>query len=346
MGAAAPNVDIFLNGKEIPDADFISYIVERDVNQPDMATVVISNQNDIYSPDLKIGGEIEVKVGRDSKSIFKGELMGAEAIYQGGETTRLVLRGIGAMHKLLKIRKSITYTNLSDQDIIARAIKDAELTLEYKHEKTITYAHVYQHNLTTLEFIRTRAARMGCHMWCVDKQLFVKQPDFSKTSALKLSVDEHGNLRAFRPRISTASVFKKVTVKGWNPETKEPIIGSATAQDSKLGKENAVTASGGHGKEETFTVDHPIASKEEADALAKARLTDHNLTFMTGEAEMAGNADVELGDVIEITANASGVDPFNGKYYVMGITHRHTMPKSKDGGFVTILKLARDAWKA
>jgi len=27
----------------------------------------------------------------------------------------------------------------------------------------------------------------------------------------------------------------------------------------------------------------------------------------------------------------------------MGITHRHTLPKGKEGGFVTILKLARDA---
>jgi hypothetical protein len=71
--------------------------------------------------------------------------------------------------------------------------------------------------------------------------------------------------------------------------------------------------------------------------------------FITGEAECAGNADCDLGTVVEITANAhpkSGADdPFNGKYYVMGLTHRHTLPKGPDGGFVTILKLARDAQK-
>jgi len=26
------------------------------------------------------------------------------------------------------------------------------------------------------------------------------------------------------------------------------------------------------------------------------------------------------------------------------VTHRHTMPKNKDGGYVSIVKLARDAW--
>ena len=49
---------------------------------------------------------------------------------------------------------------------------------------------------------------------------------------------------------------------------------------------------------------------------------------------------------IEIQANANeSSDPFNGDYYVAGITHRHTMPKSKEGGFVTIVKFMRDAWK-
>jgi hypothetical protein len=53
-----------------------------------------------------------------------------------------------------------------------------------------------------------------------------------------------------------------------------------------------------------------------------------------------------MGKSIEIEANAmDAADPFNGNYYVAGITHRHTLPKGKDGGFVTIVKFMRDAWK-
>jgi phage protein D len=344
MGAAAPNVDVMLNGNPIPDADFISYIVERDMNQPDMAAVVLTNQNDIYSPDIKIGAELEIKVGDAPKSIFKGEVLGAEASYKGGETTKLLIRGVNKMHRLLRMRKSITFADKSDQQIISQVCNDAGLTLDWQHDKSITYKHVYQHNLTDLEFIRMRAARMGCHVWCVDTKLCVQQPNLRETSGVKLSVDEEGNLRAFSPRISSAVVVKKVTVRGWNPETKELITGDASAEDSPLGDENAVTACGDLGKEETFTVDHPIWSKEEADALAKARLVELNLSFLTGELECAGNPDITLGKVIEVTANANAKDPFNGRYFVMGVTHRHTMPKGKDGGYVTIVKLARDAW--
>ncbi|MBA2543056.1 MAG: phage late control D family protein [Deltaproteobacteria bacterium] len=347
-GVAAPNVDIILDGTEVKDHDFISYIVERDINQPDVASVILANQNDIYTPKCKIGGTLEIKVGTDSKQVYVGEILGVEPIYRGGETTKILIRSINKMHRLIRKRKSMTFTDKNDQQILDQVVKDAGLTLEWKHDTNITYKHVYQHNLNGLEFVRQRAARLGAHVWCVDKTLHVKEPDLGQKSGVKLSVDKDGNLRSFMPRMNSSSVLNKVTVKGWDPEKKELITGEATAQNSPLGGKNAVAAcSTIGGNEETFTCDHPIWSKQEADALAKARLRDLNLQFITGEAECAGNADLELGKSVEIEANArEGNDPFNGDYYVMGITHRHTLPKGKDGGFVTILKLARDAQKA
>jgi phage protein D len=345
MVAAAPIVEISIGGSPVESDDFLSYIVERDMFQPDMAAVVLSNQNDIYIPNLKVTGEIEIKVGTQQQSIFKGEVTGVEGAWRGGEPTRVLIRAMNKMYKLKSLRKSLTFTDKNDQQILSQVVKDAELQLEWKHEKSITYKHVYQHNLSALEFVRMRAARMGCHVWCVDKTLHVKEPDFSASSGIRLSCDTSGNLRSFTPRISSANIVKKVTVKGWNPETKELITGTAEAQTSPLGSENAVAASGNHGKEETFQVDMPIWSKEEADVIAKARIRDANLSYLTGEAECAGNPAIDLGKVIEIEANASGDDPFNGKYYVMGVTHKHTMPKGKEGGFATVVKFARDGQK-
>ena len=342
MGAAAPSVTVTIDGEPVKESNFISYVVERDMYQPDMAAVVLSNQNDIYIPNLKVTGTIEIKVGTQQTSIFKGEVTGIEGAWRGGEPTRVCIRAMNKMYKLKSIRKSLTFTDKTDQQILSQVVQDAGLSLEWKHEKSITYKHVYQHNLSALEFVRMRAARMGCHVWCVDTKIMVKEPDFSASSGVKLSADSSGNLRAFTPRISSSAVVKKVTVKGWNPETKELITGEASAQSSPLGSKNAVAASGAHANDDLQNVDQPIWSKEEADALAKARLRDLNLTYLTGEAECAGNPAIDLGKVIEIEANANGSDPFNGKYYVMGVTHKHTMPKGKEGGFATIVKFARD----
>jgi len=348
-GAAAPNVDVLVgpNKEEIRDSDFISYVVDRDMFQPDMAAVTISNQNDIYAGKYEIGQALEIKVGDPAKSVFTGEIVGFEASYKGGEPTKLTIRALNKMHRLLRKRKSVTYAEKTDQAILGELVKDAGLNLTWEHKTSITYKHVYQHNQTDLEFLRTRAARLGCHVWCVGTDLFVKEPKFGP-SKLQLSVDEGGLIRSFTPRINSSAVVKKVTVRGWNPETKELITGDASQDSTALGKENAVDASGTLGKEETFTVDHPIWSAEEAKAIAKARLRDLNLTFMTGEVEYAGNAEIDLGDSIDITANKDNdgdKDPFNGLYYVMGITHRHTIPKGKGGGFVTIFRVARDGQK-
>ena len=344
MPAAAPNVDITISG-EIPDDHLQSYVVERDMFQPDMAAIVLTNQGDIYSTKA-IGDAVEVKVGSSPKSIFKGEIVGLEPIYKGGEKAKIVIRAVNKMHMLLRKRKSLTFMDKTDQQILTQVTGDAGLSLKWKHDKTITYKHVYQHNQTDLEFLRTRAARLGCHVWCVGDDIYVQQPDLSASTGIKLAVDKTGDiqLRAFMPRLSSAGIVKKVTVKGWNPETKELITGEASAKSSPLGSKNAVAGSGKHGQEDTFTVDHPIWSKEEADALAIGRLSDLSLTYITGEAEVTGTADFELGKSVEIEANANNAsDPFNGKYYIMGLTHRHTIPKAKDGGYITILKLARDA---
>jgi hypothetical protein len=205
--------------------------------------------------------------------------------------------------------------------------------------------------MTAMEFVRTRAARMGCHVWCVDTTLHCKQPDLSNDSGIELKISQEvgdgQQLRSFTPRVSSAPINKKMTVKGWNPETKEIIQGEYTAQDSPLGSQNAVAASGEHGDAETFSVDEPIWSKEEADAIAKAKLVDQSLTFMTGEAEAVGDPAFDIGTVIKLTINTETADDtFNGKYYVMGLTHRHIAGgKDKDGGYVTHLRLARDAQK-
>jgi hypothetical protein len=69
---------------------------------------------------------------------------------------------------------------------------------------------------------------------------------------------------------------------------------------------------------------------------------------MTGEVEVVGDPRYDLGKVVKIIASEEDVssnDPFNGNYYIMGITHRYSHTKTKDGGFVTILRVARDAAK-
>jgi len=245
-----PKVTVTCGGTKIDESDFQSFVVDRDMFQPDMGAVTVSNQGAKYSR-IKVGDDLEIKVGESQTSIYKGAVIGLEPVYTGGSTTRVTIRAMNKFHNLLRKRKSITFADKNDEQILNQVVKEAGLTLEFKHDKPPDpYKVVYQHNQTDMEFVRTRAARIGCHVWCVDKTLHVKQPDLQSgpVATLKLSESEQkGTIKSFTPRVGSAHVIKKVTVKGWNPETKELITGEATATGSSLGSQGAAAASGDMG---------------------------------------------------------------------------------------------------
>lgn len=346
--AASPDVNIYLQGEEVPDGHLLSYTVDCDMFQPDMAAILLANQSDLYS-DQKVGATVEIKVKEGT--IYQGEIVGIEPMYKGGDKSKILIRAMNKFHRLLRGRKSITFTDKTDEQILKQVVSKAGLALEWKHETSITYKHVYQHNQTDMEFLRTRAARMGCHVWCEDKTVYVKQPELQGKEIAELNVDKASDtttLRSFMPRLNSSNIVKKVTVKGWNPETKELITADATVSGSQLGSQTSVAGSGDLGNEETFMCDMPVWDKAEAVALAKARVQEAGLSYITGTAEAAGSGVFKLGKLVKIVANAKGgSDPFNGKYYIMGVSHRHNNSHAKDdSAYVTVLRLARDAQKA
>jgi uncharacterized protein len=346
VSSGSVKVEVKLNGKPVTTGNFQSFVVERDVNQPDMCAVVLANQGSHYTTQYKVTDTIEISVS--DKSIYKGEVVGIEPQFKGGGKTTVLFRGMNKLHQLIRKRKSVTFTEKKEKDILSQVLGDSGLSIDWKHEKAdgITYKHVYQHNQSDLEFLRTRAGRIGAHVWCVDSKVSVKFPDLQQDSGIKLDLDGAGGLglKHFSPRLSSAPIVNKVTVKGWNPETKELMTATATVSGSKLGSKTASSASGNHGGEETFTVDHPIWSQEEAKAIAEGRLMELSLGYITGEAECMGSADLDLGKVVSIdVSDKEGKDPFSGKYYVMGITHRYSAQVGNRDGFTSVLRLARDA---
>lgn len=348
MASGAIKFEIKIKGNPISNGNFHSFVVERDVNQPDMCAVVLANQGSFYTSQYKVTDDIEITVNGTDK-IYEGQVVGIEPHFKGGGKTTVLFRGMNKMHTLIRKRKSVTFTEQAENDILNKVVGDSGLSLEWDHPKAngIQYKHVYQHNQSDLEFLRTRAGRIGAHIWCVGSKINVKYPDLQKDSGLKISLkstEDGVGLKNFTPRLSSAPIVKKVTVKGWNPETKELISATATASGSKLGSKQASSAAGDHGGEETFTVDHPIWSKEEATAIAEGRLMELSLGYITGEAECVGNAKFDLGQVIDVDVDdGEAKDPFTGKYYVMGITHRYSAQTTSKDGFTTVLRLARDA---
>ena len=112
------------------------------------------------------------------------------------------------------------------------------------------------------------------------------------------------NLIEFTPSLSAAAQVSSVTVRGWDPRTKQPISATATVDDLPSGGGDGLTGPGAAtdalGNREDTTVDAPVASVEEASKLAAALLRERAYQFITGTGRIAGLPGLHLRDVLEI----------------------------------------------
>ena len=358
--AAGLNFDVLINEVEVPDEEVLAFVIEQDLNQPDMAVITLRNAGQKHSVACDQGQAVEIKLTDAKKVVFKGSVVGVEPIYRPGGDDKCVVRAYGPLHLLLRGRKSRTFQDQSDKQIVEKIAGEYRLTPKCGSAVNITHKHVYQHNQNDLEFLRTRAARLGYAVWVEGSDLYFDKPktDVDSKIVFKLSDKplEGHHLKTFAPRLSSAGVVKKVVVQGWDPEKKEKITGEASAKDSKLGSTHAGSALKDPFTKDpmtkTFVVDHPIFSTEEAKAIAEARLAEAMLGYITGDAEAFGKPDYKPGIVVTITINPDKADDkFNGMYLVTGCTHRFTRAAGGGGGggkgdgYMTVLRVARDAEK-
>lgn len=353
-------------GGKIPNADVMTIVVDQDLMQPSMCLVTLRNKLNQYNEKFKPGDPVEIKMGGgtrrneggtgsgDKTSIFKGTVIGVESSYKQGGDPKLSVRAFCKLHKLTRGKKSKTYQKQTDQDIASAIAGQNGLSAQCGSTPKIKHEHVYQHNQDDLSFLRSRAARLGYSIWTEGDKMFFDAPKLDEDSGLELILEQQpkggggqDKLKSFHSRMNNSRVLKKVTVRGWDPEKKAEIVGEFQATSSPLGSSPAHSSLGDFGDTETFTTDHPIASVEEAKAIAKAKLMENNMGYLTAEAEAMGNAKLKAGIVVKIKVNFDQAnDRFNGKYLIQGCTHRYSADnKGSDAGYSTYLRLARDAEK-
>jgi len=341
-------------GQDIDDGKLVSFTVEQDLDQPDMAAIQLNNDSHEFTNSINLGDDIEIKVGTDETVIFKGEVVALEGLYKQGGGSRLLVRGFNKLHRLVRGPKSRTYVDKKDSDIASQIAQENGLSADAE-ATSVTHKHVYQHNMTDLAFLRQRAARNGYEVLVDDRTLHFRKPKVGEDSGVELGLndaEQEGLIKTFTPRLSSAQVVSEVEVRAWDPEKKEVIVGKASASSSPLGsKTGASASSGAFGKSVSITVDSPVASVDEATKLAEARLGDLTMGYITGDAMCKGNEKLKAGISIKITVNTEETsDRFNGKYFLLGCTHRYRHSGGAGGGaegagYTTLIRFSRDAEK-
>ncbi|NDJ84541.1 MAG: VgrG-related protein [Chloroflexi bacterium] len=306
----------------------LDLVIDSSMNMPDMVVVTFDDERlELINGDsFPLGGKIEIELSsredpRQTKPVFKGEIVAIEPEFLEGMRAVLVVRGYDKSHRLHRETQTKVWTETKDSDIASTIAGNAGLSAQVD-TTTEVYKHVFQDAQTDMAFLQQRAERIGYEVFVQDEKLYFRKPDPSG-NAVELEWGE--NLISFRPRLTVANQVNEVTVKGWDPLKKEAIVGKATSSKTSpeigLGEWGGSSAQSALSAAKKLQVRHPVQSQADADNVAKAILNDINSGFIEAEGEALGVPDLKAGMLVKVTSIGS---KFSGKYKLTAVRHVYT----------------------
>jgi phage protein D len=365
----APNYQIEVEGEEIDPTtkgDVLQLKVTMEKKNLTSFNLTVNNWDDRnfrfkYSDGdtFFINRRIHIKMGYADRlvSMVRGQITSMSPKFpQSGAPTM----DVGGTDRLFMLKNSkpndgdpLSYTNQADWQIAQAVAARNQLPIDVTQEGPVHELVVQQKDQDDARFLLDRASRIDFDVYMQtdpesggDKLFFVKPKDGRDSQPIRVYRFEWGkSLVSYTPRLKVSDQVSSVTVRGWNPRTKEPIVATATADDLPQTEGSGGngpsaaqdTASGGSGKQE-FIVNAAVISEEEAKRLAVSRLVERAYTYNTGSGQVIGLPDLRPGDNVDLLGLGTR---FSGRYQVEKVEHslgssgymtQFDVKKLRDGG--------------
>jgi phage protein D len=219
--------------------------------------------------------------------------------------------------------------------------KDVSANTERERDRKVPF--VVMNNQYPIVFLMERARRIGYELVIRELPTDPRGGDvifgFGPTSNVERPtyVLEWGKtLISFQPTLRVADQVSKVTVRGWNPDTKKPIEKSITR--AQLDKKDRVVdprdlklAEPSLAQE--VTVDRPVSSEREAQHYAESILRQKASELVTAKGKTIGLPDLRSGAKVRIKGLGSRFSGTDEKPFFYVITETtHTLG---EGGYTT-----------
>ncbi len=330
--AQIAQIQILIEGAELTKPIYdqlISCHVETALGMPDMAVIVFSD--DPLDPTLitdtqrfTLGKTIEIKLPAstpsDLQTVMKGEIVAVEPEFTSNMTTNLRIVAYDKAHRMGRERKIRSFVNVTHSDIVSQIVGAYGLQAQVT-DTTSVVPYYLQGSVTDLELLQELAMLNERVLYFRSGKVYFETfSDMAASSVMTLTWGE--NLLALMPRIGGARQVNEVEVRGWNWNTKEAIVGTATsptAQPNQIG--DTTTAQTAFGAAKHIAVTYTVHSQNEAESVAKRLLNQYRGNFITASGHALGDARVLAGKKVTIENVTSR---FNGTYTISSVTHSYS----------------------
>lgn len=340
----APDFRVTIEGQPFDDeskGDVLSLKVVMDLENMASAEIELNNWDDRsfwfkYSDSDGVfpGNRVDVQMGYADRlvSMLSGRIERLVPKFPQSGASTLSMSVLDDM-QLLKDRRPIEgeerqFRDMTDGQIAERIAQRNGLATDID-PGGVTHEEVVQGDLDDASFLMQRARR-------TDSDCYIFTDPESGEATLRFGAPrddragarstEHAfvwgeTLASFSPTLTMSGQVGQVTVRGWNEDRMEEVVGTATAEDvpggaNGSGPANAGTAVGGR---QDVIIGASVETEEEATALAQSLLRQRAYEFITGKGDIIGYPDMRPGD----TVNLSNLgDRFSGSYYVKKVEHQ------------------------
>ena len=220
-------------------------VVDTHLHLPDMFEITIMDEDGsaLSTAGIAIGTAVKIS-GAESGStsattLIEGEVTSIEAVCADLQV-QTVVRGYDKAHRLQRTRKTRTFLNQTDGDIVRKIAADAGLQTDAVDDPGIAHAHVAQVNQTDWDFLAQRAAELAYEVGMVGGKLYFRKasgPDSGGLGGLASAaagalgagggLTFKDNLIEFHPRLSAGNLTPDVEVRIWDPDQAKVVVGSS-----------------------------------------------------------------------------------------------------------------------
>jgi hypothetical protein len=229
------------------DSAIVRVVVDQHLLLPAMFEITFADDGTtLASSNIEVGTQIKITGGAadsdESETLIMGEVTSIEGDYNDAVYYSIV-RGYEKAHRLQRARRTRTFTNMTDGDIVNKVASESQIDTGQVDDPGVTHTYLAQVNQTDWEFLTTRAREIGYEVTFEENELSFKKASGSPAagglgaavaavaSALGMGGPKltfGANLLWFKPRLTGANLVPEVEVRVWDPMEAEVVVSKAS----------------------------------------------------------------------------------------------------------------------
>jgi phage protein D len=266
---------------------------------------------------LEFGKELKVKLGTDE--LFAGKITALEGSFPDAAPPELNVLAEDRLQDLRMTRRTRTFTDVSDRDVVTRIAGDHGLTADSDLSGP-THKVLAQLDQSDLAFLRERARANDAELAVSGTKLSVKS--HAGRTATAPTLTHGGSLRRVDVLADLAHQRTSVDVGGWDPSGKRALKENATdstvSGELKGGDSGAKVLRSSLGERKESVAQTVPLSSQEARARAESIFKHRARRFVVARGVAETNASLRAG----VTVKLDRLGPlFNGEYYITSVRH-------------------------